>query len=276
MSSCRSLLFSSRSRRRSPFHELLHAQALADHGAHDAEELRLLVVVALLVVGEGHPERPHRLGVDLDRDADEGQLLFLAPAGLREDPAAIQEERLAAHPRHHHRPPALHHAAGDALTHAIADLARVLGRGAGRGLDHQIAGVLVLQDHAAGNRPVALLQDLEHPGQGGLEVQGRPEGLADLEQIGELADLGGGGSASHRGGSGAFRKGQILQIWRAEVKRGQFGRSPAVSGRDGPQVRGEANPKPARRAQAAQVARAPGVPARLVPIAFMKAWAMKA
>src|SRR5439155_25030950 len=44
---------------------------------------------------------------------------------------------------------------------------------------------------AAAQRAMVLLEDLEHAGQGGPEVERGGQRPADLQQVGELADLGG-------------------------------------------------------------------------------------
>jgi hypothetical protein len=197
----------------------LHPQALPDHRADDPEELRLLVVVAFFVVGEGDAQGPHRLGVDLDRDADEGQLLLFPRSSLGEHAGSIEEERLPADPGNDHGPAALDHPARDPFADPVADLPRGLCRGSRRRLDHEIARVFVAEDDTSRDGPVALLEDFEDPVEGGFQVQGRAEGLADLQEVGELPDFGGGGGARHQDGPATFRKGAILQIWRARVKR---------------------------------------------------------
>ena len=80
--------------------EVVDAHRLADHRAHHPEELGLLVVAAVLLVGQGHPERAHRPVLGPDRHADVGHLV---PARAAEDPRAVEEEGLAADLGHHHR-----------------------------------------------------------------------------------------------------------------------------------------------------------------------------
>ena len=103
--------------------EAVDAHGLAHHRGHDPEELGLAVVALVGLVGQGHAQRSHRARVGGDRHADEGRLVA---ARLLEDPGAVQEERLAAHLRHHHRLAALHHAAGDALADLVARAPRGL------------------------------------------------------------------------------------------------------------------------------------------------------
>jgi hypothetical protein len=170
-------------------HQVVDPHRLADHRAHDPEELHLLLVSAVTGVGQGRSERSHRLPLGLDGHAHVGDLV--APRAL-EHLGAVQEERLAAHPRHHHRTAALHDPPGDPLADPVPG-ARVGAAGSARGLDHEVAGLLVLEDHDPRERPVALLQHGEDALQGGAQVEGRPEGLADVEQVRQLPRIGGAG-----------------------------------------------------------------------------------
>ena len=176
-------------------HEVVDAHGLADHRAHDPEELRLLLVAPVLVVGQRHPERPHRVLVRLDGHADERQLVL---PRLLEDAAAVEEERLAAHPRHHDGPAALDDASRDPFPDPVPGVGAELARSRGR-LHREVAAPLVLEGDGGGQRAVAFLQDLEDAQERGPEVQGGAEGLADLEEVGERAGVGSGGSG-HLGG----------------------------------------------------------------------------
>ena len=81
------------------------------------------MVQVQLPVQAVHRQGPDGLMVDLDRDADKGDLVLLpgAPGA-----GAVQKERFLAHHRHHRRFPGLHHPAGDAfpqfVTAAFASL----------------------------------------------------------------------------------------------------------------------------------------------------------
>src|SRR5207249_6240837 len=92
--------------------------------------------------------------------------------------------------RHHHRLAALHHAAGDALADLVTRPPRGLGIDAAGGLHRQLAGALFEEHDPAAEGPMVLLEDLQHASQGGLQVEGRGQRAAQLEQVRELADLG--------------------------------------------------------------------------------------
>ena len=171
-------------------HEVVDAHRLADHRAHDPEELGLLVVAAVLLVGERHPEGTHRPVLGPDGHAD---VRHLGPPGAAEDTGAVEEEGLPAHLGDDHRPAALRDPAHDPLAEAVAGVPD-RGAAAARGLDREVARLLVAQDDGGGERPPALLQDGEDPLEGGPQVQRAPEGLADLEQVGQLPRVGGAGS----------------------------------------------------------------------------------
>ena len=171
-------------------HELVDAQGLADHRAGDREELRLLVPGPVLAVGERHPQGAHRLVVHTDGNADVRHLVL---ARALPHAGAVQEEGLPADLGHDHRLPALHHPARDPFADLVPRAARGLPAHPHGGLDGQVAGRVVEERHRAAARAVVLLQDLEDAQQGRLQVEGGAEGLADLEQVGQLTDLGGRG-----------------------------------------------------------------------------------
>ncbi len=168
-------------------HEVVDAHRLADHRAHHPEELGFLVVAAVLLVGQRHPERPDRPVLGPDGHADVGHLV---PARAAEDPRAVQEKRLAADLGHHHRPAALRDPAHDPLAEAVAGVAYRRAPPARR-LDREVARLVVLEHDGGGERPAALLQDRDDPLECGPQVQRPPEGLADLQEVGQLARVSG-------------------------------------------------------------------------------------
>ena len=172
-------------------HQVVDAHRLADHRAHHPEELGFLVVAAVLLVGQRHPERPHRPVLGPDGHADVGHLV---PARAAEDARAVQEERLAADLRHHHRPAALRDPPHDPLAEPVAGVAHRRAAPARR-LDREVARLVVLEHDRGRERPPALLQDRDRPLERGPEVQRASEGLADLEEVGQA------GAGPRRGGA---------------------------------------------------------------------------
>ena len=164
----------------------VHAQRLADHRADEPVELGLVVVDAVLVVRQRHAERARGALLGADRHA---HVRHLAPARAAEDARAVEEQRLLAHLRHHHRPAALGHAPDDSLADPVAGVAHRR-RSPARGLDREVGGRLVAQHDQARERAAALLEDREHPLQRLAQVEGRAQRLADLQQVGELARVG--------------------------------------------------------------------------------------
>jgi hypothetical protein len=95
-----------------------------------------------------------------------------------------------AGPRHHDRLARLDDAPGDAFPDAVAHAARGLPAQPRRHFDGELPRVRVEKDDAGAEKAVPLLEELDHPRQGGLEVQRRAQRLAHFEQVAELADLG--------------------------------------------------------------------------------------
>src|SRR6185503_9058332 len=170
-------------------HESVHPHGLSQHGAHDGETRRLLVVAAVLAMGKGDSQSSHRAAADRHRYAHVGQLALAVSA---EDAGAVQEERLAAHLRHHDGPAALHHPARDALAGLVVGAARLLPSRAHRRLDRELVAVTIAQGHGGADRSQALLDVLEHAAEGGPDVEGGGKGLADFEEVGQYLGLGGG------------------------------------------------------------------------------------
>ena len=164
----------------------VHLEALRDHRGHHAEEPGGALEVAALLELEVHRQRAGRLAVEHDGDADERQLG--AARGLPLRRRAVEEERLAADLRNDDVPAALDHPPGDALAQPVAR-PLALGGDAERRLDVELVRLRAEQHHRAAHHLVVLLQPLEDPQQPGLEVGRARQGLAHLEQGGELADL---------------------------------------------------------------------------------------
>ena len=144
----------------------LNLDGLRDHRRDDAQELDAAVEVALGLVAQVHPERADGAAVQHDGDAHEAELLFVAvgPPGR-----AVEHRRLAADAGHDDRLGGFHHAAGDALAHAVLD---VLGGTieSVRRFYVQLPALAQQRDHAA-DRAVVFGQHLEHPVQRRFEVQ---------------------------------------------------------------------------------------------------------
>ena len=75
----------------------LDVERLPDHRAHDAEELRAALVVAIALEAQVHAECADRPALLQDRHADETQLLA---AGLGPPGGPVEQRRLATDPRH--------------------------------------------------------------------------------------------------------------------------------------------------------------------------------
>ena len=167
--------------------QAVHLDRLGDHRSDDAEKLRGAVVVAVSLVAEVDADRADGLALERDRRRDVGQFLLrqLGPVG-----GAIEERRLAAHPRHDDRLAALHHLAGNALAETVAHTL-AWRDGAGGGLQLDLAGVFVEQHHRAPQRAVMAAEDLEHAVQPLFQIEGRRERLARFEKRRELPHLAG-------------------------------------------------------------------------------------
>ena len=119
----------------------------------------------------------------IERHADERQFLPILPAGR-----SIQEQRLAARLGHHDRLAAFDDAAGDALAQPVAGALPIDGQPAGR-LDVQLTGLLVEQRDRAANDAMMALEDLERLWQRNVEVERGRDGLTDVDERRETADL---------------------------------------------------------------------------------------
>ena len=123
----------------------------------------------------------HRPARQAHRHRDDADLVGLAALVGR--PHA--QRRLLAHARHDDRPAGLEHAArelverADPALRAAHDLVERLG---------VLALVRVEQDHAEGHA-VVTLEDLEHAVQAGAQVERARQGLADVDERRQLADL---------------------------------------------------------------------------------------
>ena len=169
------------------FHEPMHAHGLAEHGAHDGQAGRFLVVAAVLAIGKGDSERPHRPPADGHGHADVGQL---ALAVRPQDTGAVEEQGLAADLRNDDRAAALHHAARDAFTGLVVRAPRLLPSRADGRLHRQLVAVGLAQRDRGAHRAQALLDVLEDAAEGGTDVERGGEGLADLEEVGQDFGLG--------------------------------------------------------------------------------------
>ena len=159
---------------------------VGDHRRDDAEECQRAIVVAAGVERQVDAERADRPAIDDERDADEAELLARELGTLVR---AAQEHRLAADLRHDDRPAALHDPAGDAFAQPVAGPPARRAQ-PDRGLDGELGGVRLEDRHGAANGVVMALEDLQHGMEAGLEIERPGQGLADLDERGELADLG--------------------------------------------------------------------------------------
>ena len=111
----------------------------------------------------------------------------------------MEEERLATHLRHDHRPAARHHPAGDSLAQPVARA--LAGRfEAARGRDVEVPVVRVEEGDRRPQHAVRPPQDLEHAVEAGPEVKRAGEGLTHVEQRGEPPELARGISGAGSGG----------------------------------------------------------------------------
>ncbi len=151
-----------------------------------AQELGLFVVVAVRPIGECHTERSHGATVRSNGHRDERDLVG---SSALPGPGAVEKERLSAHLRNHHGSAALHHAASDSLPSSVAGVAAPRSGRADGGLDVQLTGIPVTKDDEAPRRPMGPFEQLEGVHQGRAEIQGRTQGLAEIEEIGQAPDV---------------------------------------------------------------------------------------
>src|SRR5262249_39323980 len=93
---------------------------------------------------------------------------------------------------------ALHHPSGDPLTEPISR-PLPLGVDADRGFDRQFLRLIIEQRYRAADDLMVPLQLLQNAVKRALQIERAGQGLADLEQRGEMLDIALPGAASHRG-----------------------------------------------------------------------------
>src|SRR4051812_820597 len=165
----------------------LNLHRLRDHRGDDAEELLAALEVPFRLVAEIDRQRADGAAGQDDRHADEAQFLVRELGPSR---GAMQERRLAADARHHHRLGRLHDRAGypfaDLVTHRPRPVAEAVG-----GFDAQVAVGIDQRDDAA-DGAVMSSEDFEDAVQRRLEVQRPGERLAYFEQRRQAARFAGG------------------------------------------------------------------------------------
>lgn len=184
-----------------PFDQVRDVDRLSDHGRDHLQEMQFAVVIAAVALeGQIHPQRPHRLAIDDDGHTDERSALLvqiLAPAGATEKPRLVVDDRLAG--------PG--HPAGDAFqqpkTRLLAPRRQAVRRG-----DRQFLRLALGQGHDAREHGVVTFEQRQYAAQSTFQAQGAGQSLAYRHKRCELCLVGNGGGQAPQSGFARRRPGE--------------------------------------------------------------------
>ena len=159
---------------------------LGDHRGDDREQTHVLLQRGALRVGPIGAQGADDPVLQLDRHADVRDV----SVGARDDrTGAVQKTRLFGHLGDDRRLSALKHLADHPLPDAVAAPALLLRGEPESRLDRDLPGFPVEQVQASPNDSLVAGNDLQDRTQGVPQVEAGVQGLADVEQHGQLLDL---------------------------------------------------------------------------------------